>query len=220
MKRQLSILLLFSLVLSLFSCAALPSVSEPSAEQTFATKTVEAERVTLGAGQSPDTFGETVTEENKTREEVPESTHVHSFALADCDTPKTCTLCGKSEGAALGHSFALADCDTPKTCTLCGKSEGAALGHSFALADCDTPKTCTLCGKSEGNALGHRYNEGECSRCGHEDPDYHGGSMVWIPTKGGKKFHDNPNCSNMKGPAYVSEQTARARGFTPCKKCY
>ena len=46
------------------------------------------------------------------------------------------------------------------------------------------------------------------------------GQMVWIPTHGGKKYHSNPNCSGMKGPEKVDISTAKARGFTACKKCY
>ncbi len=43
---------------------------------------------------------------------------------------------------------------------------------------------------------------------------------VWIPTKGGKKYHSKPSCSNMNDPEYVSLDTAEAMGFTACKKCY
>lgn len=55
------------------------------------------------------------------------------------------------------------------------------------------------------------------------DPVYISGSsetMVWIPTKGGTKYHTNSSCSNMDGPAYVSLSEATARGFTPCKRCH
>ena len=45
------------------------------------------------------------------------------------------------------------------------------------------------------------------------------GQMVWIP-KTGKKYHSNPNCSNMKDPSQVSIEPAKARGYTACKKCY
>ena len=44
--------------------------------------------------------------------------------------------------------------------------------------------------------------------------------MVWIPTISGHKYHSNPRCSGMKGPEKVSIETAKARGFTACKKCY
>lgn len=43
--------------------------------------------------------------------------------------------------------------------------------------------------------------------------------MVWIP-KSGKKYHSNPSCSNMKSPSQVTIDTAQARGYTPCSKCY
>lgn len=46
------------------------------------------------------------------------------------------------------------------------------------------------------------------------------GQMVWIPTISGHKYHSNPNCSGMKGPEKVDISTAKARGFTACKKCY
>ena len=46
------------------------------------------------------------------------------------------------------------------------------------------------------------------------------GQMVWVPVHGGKKYHSNPNCSGMKGPEKVDLATAKARGYTACKKCY
>lgn len=45
------------------------------------------------------------------------------------------------------------------------------------------------------------------------------GNMVWI-SKTGKKYHSTPSCSNMKNPSQVSLETAKARGFTACKKCW
>ncbi len=41
-------------------------------------------------------------------------THVHKWADATCTAPKTCSVCGATEGEALGHSYANdydADCD-------------------------------------------------------------------------------------------------------------
>ena len=54
-----------------------------------------------------------------------------------------------------GHDWIDANCNNPKTCSICGETEGAALGHSWNGATCSTPKTCTACGESEGSALGH-----------------------------------------------------------------
>ena len=83
----------------------------------------------------------------------------HTWVEADCDTPKTCSVCGETEGEALGHTWVDADCETPKTCSVCGETEGEALGHTWVEADCVTPKTCSVCNKTEGEALGHAWGE-------------------------------------------------------------
>ncbi len=44
--------------------------------------------------------------------------------------------------------------------------------------------------------------------------------MVWIPTKGGKKYHCMAECSQMGGPVQVTVTEAIAVGFKPCGKCY
>ncbi len=81
----------------------------------------------------------------------------HEWNEAGCTAPKTCTLCGETEGEPLGHSWTDASCENAKTCTLCGETEGEALGHSWVDADCDTAKTCTVCGGMEGEPLGHSW---------------------------------------------------------------
>ena len=93
----------------------------------------------------------------------------HDWIAADCDTAKTCSVCGATEGVALGHSYktevTAPDCVnggyTTYTCTVCGDSYKGnytdALGHDWIAADCDTAKTCSVCGATEGAALGHSY---------------------------------------------------------------
>lgn len=49
----------------------------------------------------------------------------------DCDA--SCNEC--SEVREVAHDFADADCDTPKTCKVCGLTEGEALGHIAAADD-------------------------------------------------------------------------------------
>ena len=73
----------------------------------------------------------------------------HDFTDADCDTPKTCKICGATDGTALGHTWKDADCLTAKTCTVCGATEGSALGHTPAEddGDCTTEVKCTVCGE-------------------------------------------------------------------------
>ena len=118
------------------------------------------------------------------------------------------------------HKFKDATCTEPKTCKICGATEGAALGHSFKDATCTDAKICKICGTKEGNALGHDYQNGVCTRCDEKDPDYVVEDYVWIPTKGGTKYHASAECSNMEEPQKVTKDEAKALGFTACKKCY
>ncbi len=77
----------------------------------------------------------------------------HDFKPATCTSPKTCDLCGETEGEALGHTWVDADCDTPKTCSVCSETEGEALGHTWVDATTEAPKTCESCGETEGDPL-------------------------------------------------------------------
>lgn len=96
----------------------------------------------------------------------------HQWEEATCLTPKTCTLCGETEGELAAHLFSAATCTTPKTCDVCRKTQGDAAGHSFEDATCTSPKTCTKCGFKEGEALGHTWEPATyekpstCSVCG------------------------------------------------------
>ena len=44
--------------------------------------------------------------------------------------------------------------------------------------------------------------------------------MVWVPTKGGTKYHADQSCSGMDDPRLVTKSQAKQEGFTACKKCY
>lgn len=96
----------------------------------------------------------------------------HEWIEANCEQPKTCALCGETEGAPLGHVWAAATCDQAQTCKNCGATEGEALGHDWADATCTEPKTCLRCHTTEGIALGHSWNEATteapktCAVCG------------------------------------------------------
>lgn len=80
----------------------------------------------------------------------------HQWLNADCVYPKTCRLCGETEGEALGHSWEEATCTNPKTCSRCQKTEGEALGHTEVVDEGREP-TCTTSGLTEGV---------HCSTCG------------------------------------------------------
>ena len=117
------------------------------------------------------------------------------------------------------HTWTDATCTTPKVCT-CGAKEGKATGHKWKDATCSEPKTCTVCGATSGLTAGHSFSSGKCALCGKNDPDYVKVTMVWIPTKGGTKYHSHSGCSNMDNPEQVTKSQAESRGFTPCKRCY
>ena len=91
-------------------------------------------------------------------------------------------FCMILSGCRCDHEWQEAKCEQPKTCTLCGETEGEALGHQWQDADCEHPETCSRCGKTRGEALGHsegdwvssgenflraeEYLEKKCIRCG------------------------------------------------------
>ena len=108
-------------------------------------------------------------------------------------TTYTCATCGDSyvddAVAAAGHSWNDATCETAKTCSVCGATEGDALGHSWADTTCQAPRTCSICGATEGSALGHNYVNGFCTDCDAYQPavlngDFYeisnGGQLYWF----------------------------------------
>ena len=118
------------------------------------------------------------------------------------------------------HVFSDATCTQPKTCE-CGETQGVSLEHEWKAATCTKASVCTLCGKTDGKPKEHTYNNGKCTACGVKDPNYTSSEeMVWIPTKGGKKYHKYSSCSNMDGPLHVTISEAVRRGFTACKRCH
>lgn len=83
----------------------------------------------------------------------------HEWYAATCKAPKTCSLCGQTEGEALPHTWLDATCTTAKICTVCDTVDGEALGHSWQDPTCTDPKTCTRCNLTEGEAAGHQWEE-------------------------------------------------------------
>ena len=59
-------------------------------------------------------------------------------------------------GSAKGHTWSDATCTSPKTCSVCGATEGEALGHTpGAEPTCTVAQTCTVCGEELAAKLGH-----------------------------------------------------------------
>ena len=113
----------------------------------------------------------------------------HAYADATCVLPKTCTVCGVTDGEALGHSHVPVNTEDATctkegkkvyTCSKCGDSYSetiAKLTHNYADATCTAPKTCKSCGATEGKALGHTWvietgaAQKHCSVCGTVAPN-------------------------------------------------
>lgn len=58
------------------------------------------------------------------------------------------------EPTQCSHTWQDATCTDAAVCTLCGETDGAALGHSWVDATRTEPKTCEVCGATEGEPLG------------------------------------------------------------------
>ena len=99
----------------------------------------------------------------------------HEWKEATCTNPKTCALCGKTEGEVKAHQWQDATCTAPRTCKDCGLTEGAPAGHSWKDATCAAPKTCEICKKTEGDSLEHTLGEIEIA-----DPSYSTATCTYV----------------------------------------
>lgn len=69
------------------------------------------------------------------------------------------------------HQFKGATCTEPKTCLICGVTEGEPK-HRWKAATCIEPKTCVECKKQEGKLAAHIYIGSECNVCHQRNPDF------------------------------------------------
>ena len=118
----------------------------------------------------------------------------HQWKDATCTTLKTCTVCGKTEGSALGHEWTTPDvdlCEVQSTCSRCGATDGENKEHTPENDDndCSTALNCGVCGKeilaagehSPEKDDGNCTTEQKCTVCGqvavaakdaHNDTDH------------------------------------------------
>ncbi|MBR5517101.1 MAG: hypothetical protein IKU53_03935 [Firmicutes bacterium] len=103
--------------------------------------------------------------------------HEHKWDEATCETPKTCSDCGETEGDVVDHTWQEATCKSPKTCKWCELTEGDVVDHTWQEATCKEPKTCSTCKETEGNVVGHAWSKAtcqtpkKCSWCGETEGD-------------------------------------------------
>ena len=107
--------------------------------------------------------------------------HNHIWEDATCEHPRTCNMCGETQGDALAHHW-IGECGQKEYCADCGKISNVAIEHDYTIADCTQNKHCKKCGRIDAPALGHDLidvtilqeancgnegkQEGICSLCG------------------------------------------------------
>lgn len=77
----------------------------------------------------------------------------HEWLAATCTAPKTCQLCGETEGELGGHTWQEATCTAPKTCSVCELTEGEPAAHTWQEATTEAPETCSSCNQTQGSKL-------------------------------------------------------------------
>lgn len=146
--------------------------------------------------------------------------HDHTFDDPTCIAPKTCSICGITEGEKAEHTWVEATCLSPKTCSVCNAKEGKPLEHNWSEATCTKKKTCLDCGETTGTFASHQYSNGKCTVCSNPDPSDPRNITVWVPTNGGTKYHSRSSCSGMKNPRQTTLAQAKAEGYGACSKCH
>jgi len=92
----------------------------------------------------------------------------HSWSPATCHSPRTCSICGKTEGSTLDHSWTKGSCTEDSFCELCGEVKASAPGHEWVEPDyapeamCAVAKTCTRCGEVMGENREHDWTPANC----------------------------------------------------------
>ncbi len=125
MKKKL-IILMVALLTLLSACGQASSISTPIDE-----KNESAQEESVDVANTEEVVEEEIEEES------PCEKNGHTWIEATCIEPKTCSVCGETEGEPLGHEWME---NTPnyqqaKTCAVCGETEGEPLEAALAGTD-------------------------------------------------------------------------------------
>lgn len=74
-------------------------------------------------------------------------------------------------GCGCDHDWQKATCLAPRTCSICGATEGKVRSHEWGSTACHDPQPCIVCGTMEGMELTHEWREDckICIHCGHDE---------------------------------------------------
>lgn len=76
------------------------------------------------------------------------SNHEHEWSEITCKDPKTCKICGATEGEpSPRHKWEEATCLKPATCSVCGETKGQATGHKPGDWEVDIEPTLSTSGE-------------------------------------------------------------------------
>ena len=97
---------------------------------------------------------------------VPALGHNYGDVEIGCNDSATCYNCGEVV-AAVGHDWIAANCQSPKTCSKCGTSEGIPADHILSEATCMEAAVCTICGEETDIYAAHKLDQ----KCDYEYDD-------------------------------------------------
>ena len=159
----------------------------------------------------------------------------HNWSEATCQAPKTCTICGETDGVPSNHKTVPATCTTPQMCSVCGYTSSfwkPALGHDWKEASCivtdpvekakpweeqrGTPKTCRTCGLVDGEAIGHKLIDATCTSPAHCE----GCSAINPEINGGKALGHNPVEIPYLAPTCSSKGSTGGKWCDNCHEIY
>lgn len=152
MKKRMMVVVVLILCLSMMACGepgatnAVPTGGNAPLQTTAPAQTTASAQTT--APTQPDA--------------PTQPTHTHTWEEVTCQTPKTCSTCGATEGGVLGHKWTEATCRVRATCTVCGKTQPGYASHSLeeterveptAHQDGSVTYVCSVCGHSSTEVL-------------------------------------------------------------------
>ncbi len=191
MKKTLSMILVFVLLLSLCACGKKDTeATEPTTvptqaptentEETMLAETAETEAPTQAPTEEPTALPTVATSVKATVESTPKATTKATAApttkataapttkatVAPTTAPATKPTAAPTTKATVTPTTAPATKPTAAPATV-----ATACSHSYKDATCTAPKTCSKCGATSGSAAGHSYSNGACTVCGTADPN-------------------------------------------------
>ena len=137
MKKAISLVLMFALLLSLCACGQ--NNTQPTNPSTQGT-TAGTEGTTEATTETPTTPPATEAPTTPPATEAPTTPP----ATEAPTTPPT-TEAPTTPPTTCSHSWSDATCTAPKTCSKCGATEGNAAGHSYSNG------ACSVCGAADPN---------------------------------------------------------------------